>query len=313
MIPMKKHGRIAKAEAAADEAVRRATAAIQNGRPNDAERMLNDLLSNSPRLPVTLHALGLALLAQRRPREAIAPLEEAARHGANPVIETNLAVALKESGRAADALTWLERATTRQPPFEHAFRELGELLFSLRRLDEAEAVLKRGLTVAPNSAELSILLGGIFLDRADRDNAKLAFARALVNAPAHPRALYGIGTALMLEGEFGRAAERFRLALAQDPADFQIRLSLGTCLLELGRAEEALASMRDAVAIAPRSYAQVLKLVVTSGRGRFWLRPSAAAKRLRAAKLAWTALALGCTEFSPIDPVFATDCVGCLL
>jgi tetratricopeptide (TPR) repeat protein len=286
MKPMKKQGRIAAAAAASDEVVQRAKAVMQNGRPNEAEHILRDLLSKGPRLPAALHALGLALMAQRRSREAIAPLEEAARHGSNPVIETNLAVALDQSGRPTDALPWLERAITRQPPFEHAFRELGAMLFSLRRLDEAEAVLKQGLEVAPNLAELSVVLGGIFLDRADWDNAKLAFARALVNSQGNPGALYGMGVVLMQEGEYARAEERFRQALARDPADYQTRLSLGACLLELRRWDDGLASLRAAVEMVPRSYPMALKVVATSGRGRFWLKPSSAIERLRATKRA---------------------------
>ena len=100
---MKKQGKIASAAAASDEAVQRAKAVMQNGRPDEAERMLRDLLAKGPRRPAALHSLGLALLAQRRAGEAVAPLEEAARRQSeqgrpDPVIETNLAVALDQSG-----------------------------------------------------------------------------------------------------------------------------------------------------------------------------------------------------------------------
>jgi tetratricopeptide (TPR) repeat protein len=294
MKAMRKQGRIASAAAASDEAVQRAMAVMQNGRADEAERTLRELLAKGPRRPATLHALGLALLAQRRAGEAVAPLEEAARRQSeqgrpDPVIETNVAVALDQSGRTADAVPWLERAITRQPPFEHAFRELGALLFSLRRLDEAEAVLKQGLEVAPNLAELWVVLGGIHLDRADRDNAKLAFARALVTAPDHAGALYGMGNVLMAEGDYARAEQRFRQALAHEPADYQTCLSLGACLLELRRWDEGLASLRAAVELAPRSYPMALKVASTSGRGRFWLKPSSAAGVLQAPRVpaAW--------------------------
>ncbi len=279
---MTKPGRIAKA-AARDEAVRQAMAVMQNGRPVEAERMLRDLLSAGPRLPPVLHALGLTLLAQRRAGEAVAPLAEAARQCADPVIETNLAVALDQSGQTAEAVAWLERAVTRQPPFGPAFRELGALLLSQRRLDEAQAVLRRGLEVAPQLVELSVVLGGVLLERGDWDGAKLAFARVLANVPGHPGALFGIGTALMQEGDFARAAERFRQALARDPRDFQARLSLGACLLELRCWDEGLASLRAAVETVPLAYAMALKILVTSARGRFWLKPSAAARLLRPA------------------------------
>lgn len=286
----KKQGRLAGATAASDEVVQRARAVMQNGRPDEAERILRELLAKGSRLPPALHALGLALMAQRRPGEAVAPLEEAARQisergGADPVIETNLAVALDQSGRTADAVPWLERAITRQPPFEHAFRELGALLSALRRLDEAEAVLKQGLEVAPNLTELWVVLGGIYIERADWGNAKLAFARVLMNEPGHSGALYGMGVVLMQEGEYARAEERLRRSLASDPADYNTRLSLGACLLEQRRWDDGLASLRAAVEMVPRSYPMALKVVATSGRGRFWLKPSSAAARLQKGKL----------------------------
>ena len=275
-----------KAAAAVEETVRRAVAVMQSGRPGEAEAILRELLSQGPRSPAALHALGLTLLQQRRPQEAVAPLEQAARLGSDPVIETNLAIALDQSGRKAEAVTWLQRAVTRQPPFEHAFRELGALLLSLRRPEEAEVVLRRGLEVAPHLAELSVILGGVLVERSDWDGAKLAFARALVNAPGHPGALHGIAAALMQEGDFARAAERFQQILARDPADLDARLSLGACLLELRRWEDGLASLRAAVEVVPLAYAMALKILVTSARGRFWLKPSAAAGLLRPARRA---------------------------
>lgn len=277
---MKLQAKSAKAASAIDEAVNRAAQAIQFGRPVDAERMLRDMLVKAPKSTAVLQTLGRALLAQRRPGEAIEPLEAATRNGPDPVLETNLAIALEQSGRPADAVAWLERAVTRKPPFEHAFSQLGGLLLSLKRQADAEAVLKRGLAVAPNSLEMTVLLGGIYLARADRGDAKLAFARALVNAPADPRALYGMGAALMLEGDFARAAERLQQAAARNPSDFQTRLSLGTCLLEIGRWDDGLAALRIAIQLAPQTYPAALKILVTSGRGRFWLRPSAAAAGL---------------------------------
>ena len=74
----------------------------------------------------------------------------------HPRIETHLAKALLESGRAGEALTRLQRAIECQPPFAAAFQELGIQLCALRRFDEAETVLKRGLAAVPTSVELSL-------------------------------------------------------------------------------------------------------------------------------------------------------------
>jgi len=69
--------------------------------------------------------------------------------------------------------------------------------------------------------------------------------------------------------------------VAGNGADVQARLKLGLCLLELGRVDDALANLRAAVRGDPDCYRFALTLVSSSARGRFWLRPSAAAKHLR--------------------------------
>src|SRR5262249_34473899 len=147
--------------AADDTAFRQGMAAVEQGRPDDAERIARDLLGRRPQHVGALHLLGLALLAQKRPREAVAPLEQAVHAGPDPIVETHYAVALRGVGRRAEALDWLERATTREPPFSAAFHELGILHCAMRRYDEAEAAFKRGLAVAPTVAELSVELGGV--------------------------------------------------------------------------------------------------------------------------------------------------------
>jgi len=242
--------------------------------------MARDALEHQPEDAEALHLLGAALLAQRRARDAIAPLEQAARNRNDPVVETHYALALYDVGRAAEAIDWLRRATTREPPYAAAFYELGTLLSSLHRYDEAEAVLKRGIEAAPAVAELSVELGGVYASRADPANAKLAFARALAMAPGHVRALHGFGTALLFEGEFARAAERFRQVLALNPGHVRARFDLAHCMLELSQHQEAVDTLRALVRATPQLYGKALRLLVSSGRGRFWLRPSVAASVL---------------------------------
>lgn len=224
--------------------------------------------------------------ADRAARHEAAALEQAVRDSADPLVETHYARALRDVGRTAEALEWLERAAGRKPPLAAAFHELGILLCSMRRYDEAEAALKRGLDAAPTVAELSVELGGVYICRADPASAKIAFARALVHAPGHVRALHGFGTALLFEGEFERAAERFRQVLAHSPDHARARLDLAHCLIELRRFDEAVDTLRTLVRSAPQQFGRALKMLASSGRGRFWLRPSAAAAVLQAGDLA---------------------------
>ena len=154
------------------------------------------------------------------------------------------------------------------------------LLCAMRRFDEAEAVLKRGLLAEPTSVELCLDLGRVCMIRADAKNAKIAFARVLANAPRDPRALHGFGAALLYEGEIERAIERFRQVLAVQPDHVSAQLDLAHCLLQLGHSDDAVAGLRAMVRAAPQHYGKAVKALVSAGRGRFWMRRSAAAQFL---------------------------------
>ena len=154
------------------------------------------------------------------------------------------------------------------------------LLCSMRRFDEAEAVLKRGWEAGPTSVEMSLDLGRFYIMRADAKNAKIAFARVLANAPRDPRALHGLGAALLYEGEIERAVDRFRQVLAVQPGNLSAQLDLAHCLLQLGRSDDAIASLRAMVRAAPQHYGKAVKALVSAGHGRFWMRRSAAAQFL---------------------------------
>lgn len=276
---MKKQAGIPKGARAvmAAEALARAVAAGNSGDLSEAERIVRDVLAKNPQHLEALQLLGALLMGQKRPREAAAPLEEAARHSPNPELETHLAIALREIGRTDEALAWLYRAIERQPAYARAFQELGNLLRATRRYIEAETVLKRGLEAAPTVAELSLALGGVYLDRADSPGAKVAFARALSIVPGNADALVGFGIALQYEGDFARAAERFRRVLARDPGHHRAQMNLGYCLIELGQLDEGIACLRAAVQAVPHNYGSALRMLIGAGRGRFWLNRSAAA------------------------------------
>src|SRR5262249_2694420 len=257
-----------------------AAAAINHGRPDEAERFARNVLAAMPQHPKALYLLGCALVRQGRAAQALAPLERAARALQDPEVGTQLGIALREVGRTEDALARLRRATKRRPAYPEAFHELGFLLFSSGHGDEAVTVVEHGMGLVPNAVELPILLGVILHARREHAKAKAAFARALDIAPDHPGAHYGLGAVMIDAAEYAPAAEHLRRSLAAHAADVQARLRLGICLLELDRVDEALANFRSAVQGDPKLYGMALTRLCCAGRGRFWLRPSVAAQKL---------------------------------
>lgn len=275
---------------AVEQAVRRAMMAIQSGRPNEAERLASDVLKMHPQHPRALHVFGYAVLMQGRPHDSVAALEQAARSLRDPAIEMHLSVALRQIGRSNDALSSLTRATKCKPPFPPAFYELGYLLFSMQRFKEAIETLKQGVALTPTMPDLWAMLGSSLqslrlLGGDDSMTASAAFERALTIAPNHEGALYGMGLVLMDEQKYAQAAKHLRRALVLNPTHPPAHLNLGVCLLELQQHDAALTSLRTAVAGGPQFFGQALKALISSGHGRFWLRPSDAAKFLKQQKI----------------------------
>jgi tetratricopeptide (TPR) repeat protein len=262
-----------------DKILSEGAVALRSGRVSEAEGIARKMLAGHPRHPDALELLGMTLLAQGKPLEAIEPLRDAAQLNPSAVVETHLGTALRRTGRVAEALAILRQASERQPAVSNAFFELGMLLYEQRRVAEAEAVLNRGMAIAPGE-DLSLALGTIFADRGDLDNASVAFARVLAAEPGQPGALHGLGWVRMERGEFDRAREKLREAMARDPSDTRAQLMMASCLFELGRPGEAIACLRTLLASAPQLFGGALKTCVEAGKGRLWLKPSAAAESL---------------------------------
>jgi tetratricopeptide (TPR) repeat protein len=266
------------------ESLQRATLALNTKRPEEAQRIAEEILRREPRNARALHILGFALLMQGRAEAAVSPLEAAARGRHDPEIETQLALALSQLGRRDDALSRLKRASKRQPPYAPAFHGLGSLLFAMGRYDEAIEALRRGVAVAPMMPEMSIQLGGVFLQRRKYEEARAAFGQALSISPDLSDALLGMGKAQYAMGQSEAAAECFRRCLKIRPDDDSVWLYLGHCLLRLGEREAGYECFRTASRGDPRRYGRALSSLAASGRGRTWLRPSAAARFMREAK-----------------------------
>jgi tetratricopeptide (TPR) repeat protein len=266
-----------------DDALQRAMRALDGDRPNEAEQIARDVLNADRRNAKASYVLGSALVMQGRPLDAVAPLEDAARGRHDPQSDTMLAIALRQAGRAEEAYSRLKRTTKRQPPYAAAFLALGRLLASMERHDEAAAALTRGLEVAPMMPEMSIQLGYVLLRRRHFADAKAAFARALAIVPDSPDALFGIAQAHQENGESQAAADYFRRYLIVNPGDQGAWVRLGLCLLALGQRDAGQECFRTVARRDAKGLGNALSSLVKSNRGRFWLKPSDAARFLRGA------------------------------
>jgi Tfp pilus assembly protein PilF len=249
-------------------------------RPNEAERLAEGLLKSNRGNALAAEILGRALLMQNRADEATIPLERAARRCDSPAIETLLAAAHAATGRSDAALDQLRRTMARRPPFPPAFLEMAGQLTRIGRLDEAIAVLEDGLALAPDVVDLRMELGYLSVKRNNRAKARALFLQVLAAAPERHDALVALAKVMALDGEYAAAAITYRRALGLRPDDAVTRNNLGICLLEMGERDAGEASLRAAMRGDPHTVGRAITSLAAASHGRFFLRPSAAAKFL---------------------------------
>lgn len=128
---------------------------------------------------------------------------------------------------------------------------LAAALLQQGRLAEARQMAARAIEVDPSAADAWLNLGLVALAEGASEEALGHAGRLLALDPRHTGALALGARALATAGQFEAAAARWRELLAARPDDAAALSSLGAALLVLGRLEEALAASGRAVACAP--------------------------------------------------------------
>jgi len=198
-----------------------------------------------------------------------------------------------ESGRAADAVDKLTRATALAPNNAVYHANLGEAYRRLERYDLALPALLRAMNLRPDLAEPVFNLG-VILDRAGMaDGALACFERAASLRPdsvpmrerlaqVRQRAgsqgerepeltrdsvptIVALTSALLALGGRDRAIALLRRALEIHPSYPDTHTSLGLAYLQAERADEAIASFRDSLALDPNQAPVLSNLAVALG------------------------------------------------
>ena len=263
-----------------EAALQKAAHALQSGRPEETERIAAEALKQAPDDPRATYLYCHAIFLQGRGGAAIERLKRVLQKHRSPILETQLGMILRHVGQPDEALTRLDSAAASQPPFPPAFLEYGSLLLQLNRRDEAIAVLERGLLFAPNFSEILVQLGSAYAARGERERANDFFARAIANLPNDPSTIFHYACLMKNSCCFAPAAELFRRVLDINPSDSLARLALGICLIEYAKPEAGLENLSAASRANAKMFGQTLNAIASAGKGRFWLRPSAARRFL---------------------------------
>ncbi|MBR0912686.1 tetratricopeptide repeat protein [Bradyrhizobium japonicum] len=224
--------------------------------------------------------LAHALLGQERAEEAIAPLEKAAKRNGDPEIETLLGHVLCAARRRSDGLAQLRRTAARRPPYLPAFQELAGQLANAGEVGKAVGMIEQALALAPASVDLQLDLGRMHVRNNNRAKARTVLTAARAIAPRRTDILTELAWAELLDGAYAEAADTYRHALGLRPDDTLSRANLAICLMEMGQRTSGETALRLVLRGRPHMLSRAAFAMATSSHGRFFFRPSAAAKFL---------------------------------
>lgn len=199
--------------------------------------------------------VGFILIKQGKSREAVAPLETAARlnprHAQTQMLLGN---AYLGADRPEDALTALRLADSLAPNELFTQLGLGFAHGSLYHNEEAIAAFTNALRLQPQSAEALTGLGSTYTRMGRYREAEDNFARALTLKPNSADVLLGQCYLYYSQGQYTRMVEAAQQAARLEPQSAAAQTMLGAALAITGDMQGGLRATREAVKLEPENY-----------------------------------------------------------
>lgn len=199
--------------------------------------------------------VGYLLFKQGRGREAVVPLEEAAKLDARHApTKMFLGSAYVSADRPEDALVALRAADSLSPNQFQTQLGLGLAHTSLYHNEEAMAAFNAALRLQPQSPEALTGLGVIHTRMGRYREAEDSFARALSLKPNDVSALLGQCGLYYSRGQYPLLVETARLAARNAPQNAAAQAMLGSALATTGDMAGGLRAVREGMKLEPENY-----------------------------------------------------------
>ncbi|MHC4141691.1 MAG: tetratricopeptide repeat protein [Planctomycetota bacterium] len=173
----------------------------------------------------------------------------------NALAHNNLAGALVDEGRHAEARAHYEAAIRIDPPATHLKKQARfNLAATLAELGEGDLAIRHYREVLrdyPQDVEARSNLGVVLAGQGRNEEALQELKEAIRLAPDHAESQYNLGLLLAGQGRLAEATLHFRRAVESQPTDARFLNNLGTALAQQGRLDEAIRYLSRAVEIDP--------------------------------------------------------------
>jgi tetratricopeptide (TPR) repeat protein len=268
----------------AEDIVRRATAAFNGRRPDEARKLCEQGLARQPGEPMLSHLLAAVLFSQGEIDPARGHIETSIANRAGNAAAHLLAARIARAGADFDAaLSHLDRVIAIAPQrdvFLEKARTLDQASLHQASLKpQARAAWQAILHVVPENAEAMARLGRLAWEDGDRATAASMLERA-AKADAPASVWFDLGLVREDLRDHDGAAAAYRKAIDIKPDHAEAALNLGTVLQEKGDLDGAMRAYAQAYRLRPQSFGTIAMALTSAPHGRLWLDEAALTREL---------------------------------
>jgi tetratricopeptide (TPR) repeat protein len=263
----------------AEDIVRRATAAFNAGRADEARRLCEQGLARAPGDPLLSHLLAAVLFAGNDLQAARAHISASLAKRPDNAAAELLAARICRAGKDFDAaLAHLDRIIARAPQRE-AFLEKARTLDQAGLKTPAREAWQAILKVIPQHNEAAARLGRLAWEDGEPALAATYLERATASdAPAS--VWFDLGLARQDLRDHAAAAAAFRKALDLKPDFAEAALNLGTALQDGGDLDAAMRAYATAYRLRPTMFGSIAMALTSASHGRLWIDENALRRSL---------------------------------
>lgn len=235
-----------------DQALQAAAQLQSAGRLNEAESLLQKILSVQPDNGHALHLLGIISYQAGKPQVGIDLVNQAVILTPNTALfHSNLAEMYRQQGRSDQAVIHGELAVTIDKSMAAAWSNLGIACYDAKLYDRCEECHTQALQFMPQLVQSLNNMGSLMRARKDKVAAITWYRKTLAINPDHLEALSNLGAVLLENNQFDAAIEPLQHALTLSPNFAEALCNLGLAHYKNERQEVAINLLRRSLQLRP--------------------------------------------------------------
>jgi tetratricopeptide (TPR) repeat protein len=264
---------------APEDIVRRATAAFNAGRRDEARQLCEQGLSGAPGEPMLSHLLAAVLSASGEIEAARRHVEASLAKRPDSAAARLLAARLaRAAGDFDGALSHLDQAIAIAPQRE-AFTEKARTLDQAGLRPQARQAWRAILDVIPDHAEAAARLGRLAWEDGEFEHAAILLDRA-AQADAPASVWFDLGLARQDLRDHAGAVAAYGKAIALKADHAEAAFNLGVALQEMGQLDEAMLAYARSYRLRPDSFGKIAMALTSASHGGLWLDEAALRRKL---------------------------------